>query len=144
MVTKADAGKPRLRRTSEEIRGLLQAAASTYFAQHGYAGTSTRAIATEAGVSETLLFRHFGSKATLFREALVLPFTSFVDEFGQTWQSVVPEETDEDFFGSVGQIVDRTSLAEAIVTASRHVRLSQLGSGMSATSSASAACVRTE
>jgi hypothetical protein len=25
----------------------------------------------------------------------VVPFVSFVDEFGQTWQSVIPEETDQ-------------------------------------------------
>ena len=49
-----------------------------------------------AGVTEYLLFRHFGSKAGLFREALVLPFTSIVDEFATTWQTVVPEETDEE------------------------------------------------
>jgi AcrR family transcriptional regulator len=48
-----------------------------------------------AGVTEYLLFRHFGSKAGLFREALVLPFTNFVDEFRRTWQMLVPEETDE-------------------------------------------------
>jgi AcrR family transcriptional regulator len=47
-------------------------------------------------VTEHLLFRHFGSKAALFREALVLPFTSIVDEFGRTWQSVVPEGTGEE------------------------------------------------
>ncbi len=39
---------------------------------------------------------------------LVLPFTSFVDEFGRTWQAVVPEETDEDELASqfVGQLYD--------------------------------------
>ena len=29
------------------------------------------------------------------------------------------EETDEEFFGSVGQVVDRASLPDAILTASR-------------------------
>ncbi len=42
------------------------------------------------------MFRNFGSKAGLFREALVLPFTEFVDDFGATWNSVVPEQTDEE------------------------------------------------
>ena len=60
------------------------------------------------GSAEYLLFRHFGSKAGLFREALVLPFTSFVDEFGKTWQAVVPEETDEEELSRqfVGQLYD--------------------------------------
>jgi AcrR family transcriptional regulator len=65
------------------------------FARQDYRSTTTREIAAAAGVTEHLLFRNFGSKAALFREALVLPFTAFVDEFGGTWQSVIPEETDE-------------------------------------------------
>ena len=44
-----------------------------------------------------------------------------------------PEETDEDFFGSVGQIVDRTSLAEAIVTASRRAPLEAVVAGLTRT-----------
>ena len=73
-----------------------------------YRSTTTREIAQAAGVTEHLLFRHFGSKAALFREALVLPFTSFVDEFGRTWQSVIPEETDEEELAGhfVGQLYD--------------------------------------
>jgi AcrR family transcriptional regulator len=84
------------RRPRGEARRLLLDAARKLFARQDYRSTTTREIAEAAGVNEYLLFRHFGSKAGLFREALVLPFTSFVDEFGRTWQSVVPEETDED------------------------------------------------
>jgi AcrR family transcriptional regulator len=95
-VTKADAGKPRLRRTSQEIRSLLQAAASDYFAQNGYAGTSTRAIATEAGVSETLLFRHFGTKSGLFEATTLERFRVAVDEFVTRWdRRAVPTDTDD-------------------------------------------------
>jgi AcrR family transcriptional regulator len=84
-VTKAEAWKPRLRRTSDEVRGLLDAAASKHFAKNGYAGTSTRAIASAAGVSETLLFRHFGTKAGLFEETTLRRFRAAVDEFVTTW-----------------------------------------------------------
>ena len=44
----------------------------------------------------------------MFREALVQPFISFVDEFGRTWQAVVPEETDEQELAGrfVGQLYD--------------------------------------
>ncbi|CAJ1586980.1 helix-turn-helix domain-containing protein [[Mycobacterium] wendilense] len=83
------------RRPPGEARRLLLEAARDLFARRDYRSTTTREIAEAAGVTEYLLFRHFGSKAGLFREALVLPFTNFVDEFGTTWQSVVPEETDE-------------------------------------------------
>jgi ATP-dependent Clp protease ATP-binding subunit ClpC len=44
-----------------------------------------------------------------------------------------PEETDEAFFGSVGQIVDRTSLPEAIVTASRRAPLAAVLAGLTRT-----------
>jgi AcrR family transcriptional regulator len=97
-----------VRRPRGEPRRLLLDAARTLFARRDYRSTTTREIAEAAGVSEYLLFRHFGSKAGLFREALVLPFTSFVDGFGQTWQAVVPEETDEEELSRlfVGQLYD--------------------------------------
>ncbi len=87
---------------------LLLDAARDLFARQDYRSTTTREIAEAAGVTEHLLFRHFGSKAALFREALVLPFTTFVEEFGRTWRAVVPEETDEDELARhfVGQLYD--------------------------------------
>jgi AcrR family transcriptional regulator len=96
------------RRPRGEPRRLLLDAARELFARQDYRGTTTREIAQAAGVTEHLLFRHFGSKAALFREALVRPFTSFVEEFGRTWQSVVPEETKEEELTEhfVGQLYD--------------------------------------
>lgn len=86
---------PATRRPRGEARRLLLAAARDLFSGRDYRSTTTREIAEAAGVSEYLLFRHFGSKAGLFRETLVVPFTTFLDEFGKTWQAVVPEQTDE-------------------------------------------------
>jgi AcrR family transcriptional regulator len=105
---KRAAAEAPVRRPRGEPRRLLLDAARTLFARRDYRSTTTREIAEAAGVNEYLLFRHFGSKAGLFREALVLPFTSFVDEFGQTWQAVVPEETDEEELSRlfVGQLYD--------------------------------------
>lgn len=96
------------RRPRGEPRRLLLDAARELFARRDYRSTTTREIAEAAGVTEYLLFRHFGSKAELFREALVLPFTTFVDEFGQTWQTIVPEETDEEELARqfVGRLYD--------------------------------------
>ena len=106
--TAAESSVRAVRRARGEPRRLLLDAARELFARQDYRSTTTREIAEAAGVSEYLLFRNFGSKAGLFREALVLPFTSFVDEFGQTWQSVVPEETDEEELARhfVGQLYD--------------------------------------
>jgi AcrR family transcriptional regulator len=62
-------------------RELLLAAATGLFGERGYAGTSTRDIAERAGVTEPMLFRHFGSKANLFQEAAVTPFVQFMDRY---------------------------------------------------------------
>jgi AcrR family transcriptional regulator len=96
------------RRPHGAPRKLLLDAARDLFARQDYRSTTTREIAEAAGVTEHLLFRHFGSKAALFRQALVLPFTSFVDEFGRTWRAVVHEETDEEELARhfVGQLYD--------------------------------------
>lgn len=96
------------RRPRGAPRQLLLEAARDLFTRQDYRSTTTREIAEAAGVTEPLLFRQFGSKATLFRETMVVPFTSFVDDFGRTWQAVVPEETDEDDLASqfVGQLYD--------------------------------------
>jgi AcrR family transcriptional regulator len=104
----AELPAPATRRPRGAPRRLLLDAARSLFARQDYRSTTTREIAQAAGVTEHLLFRHFGSKAALFREALVLPFTSFVDDFGRTWQSVVPEETSEDELARhfVGQLYD--------------------------------------
>jgi len=52
--------------TASERRTSVLAAAVTEFAHSGYAGTSTDAIATRAGISQPYLFRLFGTKKDLF------------------------------------------------------------------------------
>ena len=54
------------RMTASERRTAVLAAAITEFARSGYAGTSTDAIATRAGISQPYLFRLFGTKKDLF------------------------------------------------------------------------------
>ncbi|HEX7492214.1 MAG TPA: TetR/AcrR family transcriptional regulator [Candidatus Limnocylindrales bacterium] len=58
------------RLTAEERREEIVAAASIEFAETGYAGTSTDAIARRAGVSQPYLFQLFGTKKKLFMAAL--------------------------------------------------------------------------
>jgi AcrR family transcriptional regulator len=52
------------------VRDQLLVAAARVFADVGYHGATTRRIASTAGVNEITLFRHFGSKDVLLREAL--------------------------------------------------------------------------
>jgi AcrR family transcriptional regulator len=67
------------------VRELILTAARSCFAESGYTGTSTRAIATRAGVVENLIYRHFGSKTALFDQAVIQPFRAAVDEFLGRW-----------------------------------------------------------
>jgi AcrR family transcriptional regulator len=52
------------------VRDQLLEAAARLYAETGYRGTTTRRIAMQAGVNEITLFRHFGSKEALMREAI--------------------------------------------------------------------------
>ena len=49
-------------------REAILAAATPIFARLGRAGTSTKVIADAAGVSEALLFKHFGTKDALYAQ----------------------------------------------------------------------------
>jgi AcrR family transcriptional regulator len=90
----AEERKPRLRRTSDEIKILLRDAASGSFVKNGYAGTSTRAIASEAGVSETLLFRHFGTKSGLFEATTLEKFRVSTEHFLERWVQAEPGDAE--------------------------------------------------
>jgi AcrR family transcriptional regulator len=56
------------RMSAEDRRELVLAAATRAFARTGYAGTSTDAVAKEAGVSQPYVVRIFGTKLDLFLE----------------------------------------------------------------------------
>lgn len=53
----------------EGQRKIFEAAVDE-FAEHGFAGSSTLAIAERAGVSEGLIFKYFKSKAALLRQVV--------------------------------------------------------------------------
>ena len=56
------------RMSADERRELILAAATRAFAQGGYHGTSTDAVAKEVGVSQPYVVRMFGTKLDLFLE----------------------------------------------------------------------------
>lgn len=78
------------RRPRGEPRRLLLESARSLFAVQDYRSTTTKEIAEQAGVLEHLLFRQFGSKATLFHEAMVVPFVEIIEDLGARWESFVP------------------------------------------------------
>ena len=62
------------------VRDQLLDAAARLYAEAGYRGATTRRIAGQAGVNEVTLFRHFGSKDALMREAIARAGHSAVPE----------------------------------------------------------------
>jgi AcrR family transcriptional regulator len=78
---------PARRRSSDDVRTLLLDAAARNFARKGFDGTTTADIAADAEVAESVLFRHFGSKAALFTAAAVEPFRDAVGGFREYWEA---------------------------------------------------------
>lgn len=64
---------------------LIEAAARS-FARKGFGGTTTADIAADCGVAESVLFRHFGSKANLYTAATVDPFQDAIKGFREFWE----------------------------------------------------------
>lgn len=58
---------------SPDTRAAILSAARERFAGAGFAGTTIRAIASDAGVDAALVHHYFGSKDDLFMAALALP-----------------------------------------------------------------------
>jgi len=69
------------------VRSELLTAGRSLFAQRGYEATTQREIAHAAGVSTSVLFRHFSSKARLLIEAVIEPFGEFVDSVGSVLET---------------------------------------------------------
>jgi AcrR family transcriptional regulator len=87
---------PRTRRPSAEVRQLILDAAERVFTAKGYDGSNTDEIAAEAGVARSVLYRHFETKADLFRAAVLVPFTDFLREYGTAWRGQVDEPWDDE------------------------------------------------
>lgn len=91
--------EPRARMSRDVRRAALLELARSTFVASGYHATTTRAIAEAAGISETLVLKHFRSKEELFRAAVVQPFFELLDragsrleEFARTGRTVSVED----------------------------------------------------
>lgn len=65
----------------EERRASIMAAAARAFAHAGYAATSMDDVASEAGVTKLIVYRHFASKEELYRAVLESISTRMREEF---------------------------------------------------------------
>ena len=78
---------PRKLRKPAEIRELLLGTAREVFGSKGYESASTAEIAKTAGVAHALLFRHFGTKAELFEQAVFEPFQAAIADVLRQWST---------------------------------------------------------
>jgi AcrR family transcriptional regulator len=89
----ATTGTPgRTRKSAEERRAEVVAAAFGHFAREGYNGTSTEAVARDAGISQPYLFRLFGTKRDLFLACHDHMGDRLRDLFARAAASAPPEE----------------------------------------------------
>ncbi len=77
-------GRRKLRRP-EEVRALLLGAAREVFGDKGFEAATTIEIARRSGVAHALLFRHFGTKAELFEQAVFEPFETGIGRVLDQW-----------------------------------------------------------
>jgi AcrR family transcriptional regulator len=82
-----DEAVPRKLRKPAVVRELLLGAAREVFGSKGYESASTSEIAKTAGVAHALLFRHFGTKAELFEQAVFEPFQAAIADVLRQWST---------------------------------------------------------
>jgi AcrR family transcriptional regulator len=100
------------RLTAEERRGAVLQAASRVFTTRSYRAATTAEIARESGISEPILYRHFGSKRDLYLACL--------DESWRVLREFAEEAIASDPHGCLGRI------AEAYLSSEEPVRLIDL------------------
>lgn len=78
------------RRDAAQTKLEILGAARACFAEGGLAGTSTRAIASRAGVTQPLLHKYFGTKLGLFEAVLEAAMSEY--DVAQSTQWALPED----------------------------------------------------
>jgi AcrR family transcriptional regulator len=72
------------------LAGRIAAAARDEFAQHGWAGTTIRAVAREADVDPALVYHYFGSKEGLL-DAATNPPQKWLDNVAKVWTTPIED-----------------------------------------------------
>jgi AcrR family transcriptional regulator len=89
---------PAKRLTAQERRQAVLATACLVFTRSSFRGATTAEIAREAGISEPILYRHFGSKRDLYIACL--------DEAWRAFRAIAEEAIAADPNGCLGAIGD--------------------------------------
>ena len=104
------AAEPRIRKSAEQRREEILSVAVRHFAIGGLHGTSTEAIAREAGISQPYLFRLFRTKRDLFLAC----FGVVHERIHETFRSAAEGVPKEDALASMGKayvrLLEETSI----------------------------------
>jgi AcrR family transcriptional regulator len=87
-------------RPSDVTRDRIMKAAERLFAEHGYEGTSIRAIVAKARVNQAAINYHFDGKDGLYREVLHAAFQALTDlqlAHAQEVRAMTPEDALREF-----------------------------------------------
>lgn len=86
--------------SATERRDFILARAKNVFARNSYHEASTSQLAQESGVTEPMLYKHFGSKKNLFLEVL----KQFGTRFTQTWQNRLCQSSERDALQALAEV----------------------------------------
>src|ERR1700733_10273312 len=67
----------------EERKQQILTAVQRVFARKGFTGSTSRELASEAGISEALMFRHYPSKKALYQAVISEAAAPFDEEIGR-------------------------------------------------------------
>jgi AcrR family transcriptional regulator len=87
-----------IRQSADVRRASILRAAIVEFARSGYAGTSTEAIASRAGISQPYIFRLFGTKKDLF----IATYDAVTAAIEDAFVAAADGLTGEDAMGAMG------------------------------------------
>ena len=104
-ATRVKQGRQRL--SAEERRRAVLDAACEVFSRASYGGATTAEIAREAGISEPILYRHFGSKRDLYLACL--------DEAWRRLREASEQAVAADPHGCLGRVADAYMASRARV-----------------------------
>jgi AcrR family transcriptional regulator len=79
----------RQRLSAKQRRESILACAKEVFAQHSYREASTKLLAERSGITEPMLYKHFGNKQGLFLAVL----NHYTGQFIHQWQQHIIEHT---------------------------------------------------
>lgn len=100
-MTDAQQPTKRTRMSGEERRKLILQSAKRVFARSTYAEASTGELARESGVTEPMLYKHFGSKKGLFLAIL----REFSPQFLALYQKRLAKREEKDLLDALEHVV---------------------------------------